>query len=734
MGFNLDIGKMKFLKSDEKSTTLQHPKGHTVTIAHSVLSPKNREALQALSKVATDARTPDQASEYGKVTMKATGGKARQMFMEGGDAKPKTFLGQQVYGTGVSKPQPVQQSSPADQDAPWPPPSTTSVGQAAAARWQQQQQQMKDSPQSEAEGGRICKACGGPMRKMYADPDEPVDKNDAAPQSISGTPDVGGVQQVAPYQPPKTDQEARNAKMQEAMENYRNAAHKVHSFLMDGPMKKYYPDEEDQEQPQSQQTPGPTASQPQDVDQNGKPLLHTATVEDANTKIEDDGGPEGPDPNAPPAIQGHTNPATISHEDKPLSPSGQMVSGNQTGVSQPQAQPSGPQAQPTIADTKQAASNELTQHVQAFQNDLDAGHITPKTYSDLFHYKGGDKAKGERSTLSKIGSIFGMLVSGMGSGLAHQPNMAFEMMNNQIKNDLEAQQNSSANRQNFLRINQQGLMNQAQENQMSTETAIKARALTNIQMNQTALHYLNVLANGQGNEKELPEAQKAFPNVNRQQAQQLFGMVAPMFNTENARIQDLAASKLAFFNQAYGGQKSGDPAMQVRKLRIMGAITPEQEDKALKEVGDVNNLRQSNEIALNAFDKVSKMTTALSYAKEPIQNQRKIDGIWKPMMDKLTKNNTGRVTPMSVELMNSWKSRVGNSDETNRALRQEMHDTLYQNIDTPTLTSLGIAIHKGEPEVQPQSQQQYKEGDILHDSGTGRRIILKGNQWLPYGQ
>src|SRR5271166_985854 len=501
MGFNLDIGKMKFLKSDDHSTTLQHPKGHTVTIAHNVLSPKNREALQALSKVATDARTPDQASEYGKVIHKmAKGGKARQMFMEGGDAKQKTFLGQPIYGTGVSKPQPVQESSPSDQDAPWPSPSTTSVGQAAAARWQQQQQQMQDSPQGEAEGGRICKACGGPVkRKMYANPDEAVGSDDTAP-SVTGKqlPDVGGVSQITGQRPgaipPPSKEEAIKARTDEALQNYKSALDTAHQFLFKQPnLEKYYPNEDNTEAPptsaQQKQQPPPSNDEAQigkevdaadkygqvTYDANGNPIAPAGMSDEDinNAPALDDGGPE---------IHGHTNPAQISHADQPLGPEGKPVTGNQTGTPQPQVQTPQQQVQPTLADSKQAAANEIDNHVKAFQSDLDAGHIKPKTYADLFH---------DKSTLGKISSIFGMMLSGMGSGLAHQPNMAFEMMNNQIKNDLQAQQDSVTNRQNFLRINQEGLMKQSQSKAMDAETAIKARALTNIQMNQTALHHLN---------------------------------------------------------------------------------------------------------------------------------------------------------------------------------------------------------------------------------------------------
>ncbi len=81
----LDPSKFKHVSSDDKSTTLQHKDGHTLRIAHSVLSPKMQEQLKALSKIAPAAATDDQKQEsddkYGKVTVKDN--QPRQNFAKG---------------------------------------------------------------------------------------------------------------------------------------------------------------------------------------------------------------------------------------------------------------------------------------------------------------------------------------------------------------------------------------------------------------------------------------------------------------------------------------------------------------------------------------------------------------------------------------------------------------------------------------------------------------------------
>jgi hypothetical protein len=52
--FFLDFKKFKHVKSDDKSTTLRHPQGHEITIAHKTVSPEIAEQLKAFGKAIKD--------------------------------------------------------------------------------------------------------------------------------------------------------------------------------------------------------------------------------------------------------------------------------------------------------------------------------------------------------------------------------------------------------------------------------------------------------------------------------------------------------------------------------------------------------------------------------------------------------------------------------------------------------------------------------------------------------
>ncbi len=108
----------------------------------------------------------------------------------------------------------------------------------------------------------------------------------------------------------------------------------------------------------------------------------------------------------------------------------------QLGLTEPSA--SGEHSRSQSQNAMQAFAENM-----AFSDDLSTGKIAPKTYADLMW--------NNRSTLGKIGSIFGLILSGAGSALANQPNAAMEMMNNEINRDLEAQKANAQSKTNWYK-------------------------------------------------------------------------------------------------------------------------------------------------------------------------------------------------------------------------------------------------------------------------------------------
>lgn len=222
-----------------------------------------------------------------------------------------------------------------------------------------------------------------------------------------------------------------------------------------------------------------------------------------------------------------------------------------------QNQANNPQQLPKSAQEQftEDERNKLLKENAAWEQDLANQHITPKTYADLFHDKG---------TVGKIGQIFGLMLGGIGSGLTHQPNVAMEMMNNLIKNDLAAQTQSKTNAQNFLRIAQQGILNEANAKALNQDTAMKAYNLANMHINSGVLHTLRT------------EMEKLPPGSPQwQQANDALAMLYPAVQAENYNLADRYAVAKALSQQGGApGQPSSEQNFQSRMSAMNSAGGP----------------------------------------------------------------------------------------------------------------------------------------------------------------
>lgn len=167
-----------------------------------------------------------------------------------------------------------------------------------------------------------------------------------------------------------------------------------------------------------------------------------------------------------------TSPQASPEARTPASPEGMVQPGQAPQL--PVQEPATPQSQATPTQTAPVIpqapkpSDDYMQEAKHIEHDFAKGHITPKTYSSMYANK---------STLGKIGTIFGLLISGAGSGLAGQKNAVMDMMDKEIQQDLDAQVATKSNQMNFMKLAEEHVMNQAQRNHLTAEDKIKARAL-----------------------------------------------------------------------------------------------------------------------------------------------------------------------------------------------------------------------------------------------------------------
>lgn len=271
-----------------------------------------------------------------------------------------------------------------------------------------------------------------------------------------------------------------------------------------------------------------------------------------------------------------------------------------------------------------------------FENDLASGQIKPETYHDLFDNK---------SLPAKIGTIFGMLVGGMGSGLTGQPNALLGMMNQEIQNDLKKQELNQSNKRSLMQINGQNLMNLANAGHVGAETKQMQWALANDQANMINFHKL-VKYNS-----ALP------PGPLKDQGNQTLAMMYNQLKDQKVGMFDRAASAAALGNMLNGG---GANKTGLMKSGIFGTEAQEMgKDIESKTIPGIPGR------ASYSLD---------TPQKESITKARDFDGAINDLIDFTKKHPTG-VNPFGAD----WKDYVAKAGIVQGMFRDVTHGGVYKS-------------------------------------------------------
>jgi len=222
----------------------------------------------------------------------------------------------------------------------------------------------------------------------------------------------------------------------------------------------------------------------------------------------------------------------------------------QPQMQQPQLTPQ-QQYQQGYDETFAKNAHRFGQEAALWGQDLANGHITPKTYQSLYN---------DQNTIGKAGTLFGLLLSNFGSGLANQPSTVLKMMEQEIANDLEAQKTSKSNAMNYYKANLEKLRTEqeiaaSKTGMRKTEKEIEGMAITNAK-NQMGLSYLNKITSLNNN---LPPDQRAKGD------QIIGGMIAPAVDAYIQKNSDQGARELT---EAEFQQRNND----LRMAEAYGAL------------------------------------------------------------------------------------------------------------------------------------------------------------------
>ena len=257
--------------------------------------------------------------------------------------------------------------------------------------------------------------------------------------------------------------------------------------------------------------------------------------------------------------------------------------------------------------TYQQAMQPILKARQDMMNDIANQHIDPQRYIKSM------------STGDKILNGIGMALSGMGSGLAHQPNLAFNYLQSQIDRDIASQRDELGKKENLLTHNFQ-----------QTHDITEAYNLTKLQTDDLMGSHLRMVADQAADPKAKALAlqysgmfDQNVAQLQHQMAMQkmMLGGMGPGTNPEEqfkTRMQYLRMN----------GQESMAKDMEAKHLPGQGQSSVELTPENRQEWQQMNNLEKSYKDAQEYLKNVSTFGTGWQNAHKAqgaaIMNQMEI--------------------------------------------------------------------------------------------------------------
>jgi len=238
-------------------------------------------------------------------------------------------------------------------------------------------------------------------------------------------------------------------------------------------------------------------------------------------------------------------------------------------------------------------------------------------------------------------------------------NPALDMFNNNINNELKAQQLNMAKQQNLLA-----------NNLAVTGHIDDATKLAKVNFMDYQMHQLTQLA------------QKYPNNPNIQQNLQALGM---MGQQSSSNLMDSVAANVAWRHAASQIQ---DPT---QKIQFNPMMTPEQKNEALKQLGTYQNMNNARNNILSAFDQVGHMSMAGTFSP----NQR--DALIEPGLAQAIKDSEGRITPQDTPMIRALMPKPTDMGKTRAVKRQQLAKFMSSKMNFPMLDLAGVNV--GTPSI-----------------------------------
>lgn len=289
-----------------------------------------------------------------------------------------------------------------------------------------------------------------------------------------------------------------------------------------------------------------------------------------------------------------------------------------------------------------------------FQKDVQDHHIDPNQYM------------ANKDTLGRVATGIGLILGGLGAGLAGGPNQALEMLNKQIDRDIDAQKSELGRKENLLSANlkQYGNMRDAM-----AMTRIQQQDLLTSELQQSA-------------------AKSQDPLVHAR-AQAAVGEILH----KNAIEQGQLAGRQAIMKAQSTGHV--DPTTAIRML-----LPKEQQEKAIGDLRVAEKTFASHQAIDTIFEQIGKEQTAHNRINNPFQSSQKIAALRAQLVPLVMEASPSkRLTHESLAAeIDPLIPGYTTSPATRANMQEQLHHLMDTHADSPaSLEGTGIQYPKYVP-------------------------------------
>ncbi len=263
-------------------------------------------------------------------------------------------------------------------------------------------------------------------------------------------------------------------------------------------------------------------------------------------------------------------------------------------------------------------------------------------------------------TGNKIMASIGILLSGMGSGLTGGPNLAMQVIDKTIDNDIAAQKAELGKKENLLSRNYR------KYGDVQAATAATALQLNTITQAQIAA-----------------AASKASGPAAQAQAGQA---IAQLQLQSNQYKQQIAMFQMA--QPAQGPQGEISPQKLLMGIKS-GYIPKDASASVMKEYGEYQQMKTAENSLKKAYQEVADLQSAGNRLGSPIQSRSQINKIKSAYGVKISKDTAGRVTPMDAEAMMDQFPGFSDNEQTKKVGLANLTSLIMDKYSFPTLQTYG---------------------------------------------